>query len=126
MPEKNVIVETAKCIWVSLDVMIPEIFLGGPTKKTFYLCEIEKTFSFNWQCSWVEKSKRGKKEKLPETLDYAENRFGKSFVDDVKALKNVSYMFIPFPLFWALFDQQVTFWFYNEGKLDTIIPKDHK
>ena len=46
-------------------------------------------------------------EKLPETLDYAENRFGKKFVADVKALINVTYLFLPFPIFWALYDQQV-------------------
>ena len=40
-------------------------------------------------------------------LDYAETRYGKDFVSDVKSLKNVSYMFLPFPIFWALFDQQV-------------------
>jgi len=84
MPEKNVLVETVKCIW----------------------------------CSWVEKSKRGKKEKLPETLDYAENRFGKNFVADVKALKNVCYMFIPFPLFWALFDQQGSRWLFQATRMD--------
>ena len=83
--------------------------------SSYYSYEIDETFLFNWQCSWVEKSKRGKKEKLTETLDYAENRFGKNFVADVKALKNVSYMFIPFPLFWALFDQQVKIWLHYEG-----------
>ena len=105
MPENNVIVETAKCVWVSNEkkdhlivinqkiISYGKIFVGGS------ICY--------FQCSFVEKAKRSKKEKLPETLDYAENRFGKEFVADVKALKNVSYMFIPMPLFWALFDQQV-------------------
>ena len=40
-------------------------------------------------------------------LDYAELKYGKEFVSDVKVLRDVSYMFLPFPLFWALFDQQV-------------------
>jgi solute carrier family 15 oligopeptide transporter 1 len=41
-------------------------------------------------------------------LDYAEEKYGKNFIDDVKALKSVTYMFLPFPIFWALFDQQVS------------------
>ena len=59
------------------------------------------------QHSFTEKRKRRKKEDLPEMLDYAVDRYGKQFVQEVKALKNISYMFIPFPIFWALFDQQV-------------------
>ena len=31
------------------------------------------------------------------------------FVDDVKATLRVLFMFLPLPLFWALFDQQVKF-----------------
>lgn len=44
-------------------------------------------------------------------LDYGEKEYGKSFVDDVKALGSIVYMFLPFPIFWALFDQQVSFSF---------------
>ena len=40
-------------------------------------------------------------------LDYAEKEYGRGFVSDVKALKNVCYIFLPLPIFWALFDQQV-------------------
>ena len=42
-------------------------------------------------------------------LDYSEKKYGKGFVSDVKALKNVCYIFLPLPIFWALFDQQVRF-----------------
>ena len=41
-------------------------------------------------------------------LDYAEKKYGRGFVSDVKALKNVCYIFLPLPIFWALFDQQVS------------------
>lgn len=43
-------------------------------------------------------------------LDYAAPKYGKSFVEDVKAALNVLYMFLPFPVFWALFDQQGSRW----------------
>ena len=65
------------------------------------------------QHSFTEKRKRRKKEDLPEMLDYAVARYGKQFVQEVKALKNISYMFIPFPIFWALFDQQVWQYFFK-------------
>ena len=44
-------------------------------------------------------------------LDYAEKKYGRGFVADVKALKNCTYIFLPLPLFWALFDQQVGIFF---------------
>ena len=46
-------------------------------------------------------------------LDYSEKKYGKGFVSDVKALKNVCYIFLPLPIFWALFDQQVRNRLYN-------------
>ena len=46
-------------------------------------------------------------------LDYSEKKYGKGFVSDVKALKNVCYIFLPLPIFWALFDQQVRYRLYN-------------
>ena len=55
-----------------------------------------------------ERRKR-KSEKLPSMLDYAEKKYGRGFVADVKALKNCTYIFLPLPLFWALYDQQVGF-----------------
>ncbi len=50
-------------------------------------------------------------------MDFGEQKYGKNFIDDVKALGNVIYMFLPFPIFWALFDQQV----YISG-MDSIKP----
>ena len=47
------------------------------------------------------------KEKMASYLDHGVKKYGQSFIDDVKALGNVVYMFLPFPIFWALFDQQV-------------------
>ncbi len=40
-------------------------------------------------------------------MDYAVERFGKSFVGDVKAVLNVCVIFCMYPVFWALYDQQV-------------------
>ena len=40
-------------------------------------------------------------------MDRGIEKYGKNFIDDVRALGGVVYMFLPFPVFWALFDQQV-------------------
>ena len=54
------------------------------------------------------KQSRKSKQKKPSFLDHGEKKYGRYFIEDVKALGNVVYMFLPFPIFWALFDQQVT------------------
>lgn len=43
-------------------------------------------------------------------LDYAEEKHGKKLVMESKTLINVMILFIPLPLFWALFDQQGSRW----------------
>ena len=51
-------------------------------------------------------------------LDYGADKFGKSFVEDVRAVLNVLYMFIPFPIFWALFDQQGSMWIFQARRMN--------
>ena len=59
------------------------------------------------QHAFTQWKQRKDKEKLESVVDYAESKYGRGFVSDVKALKAVTYMFLPLPIFWALFDQQV-------------------
>ncbi len=40
-------------------------------------------------------------------LDYASPKFNKKLVSDVKILYKVLFVFLPLPVFWALYDQQV-------------------
>jgi solute carrier family 15 oligopeptide transporter 1 len=39
-------------------------------------------------------------------LDYAQDKYDSQFISDVKAFCKVIFMFLPVPVFWALFDQQ--------------------
>ena len=39
-------------------------------------------------------------------LDYAQDKYDDQFIKDVKAFSKVVFMFLPLPIFWALFDQQ--------------------
>ena len=61
-------------------------------------------------------------------MDYGIPKYGKPFVEDVKAVLNVAYMFLPFPIFWALFDQQGSRWVFQarhmngDIKITTFLP----
>ena len=61
-------------------------------------------------------------------MDYGIPKYGKPFVEDVKAVLNVAYMFLPFPIFWALFDQQGSRWVFQarhmngDVKITTFLP----
>ncbi|KPJ03190.1 Peptide transporter family 1 [Papilio xuthus] len=47
------------------------------------------------------------KEKREHWLDHADDKYDSSLIEDVKGLLRVLVLFIPLPIFWALFDQQV-------------------
>jgi len=42
-------------------------------------------------------------------LYYADDKFSEKTITDIRSALDVIYLFIPFPFFWALFDQQVRF-----------------
>ncbi|XP_071054882.1 peptide transporter family 1 isoform X2 [Onthophagus taurus] len=56
------------------------------------------------------KKKWKSKEKAEHWLDHAKEEHGDKLVSDVKALLKVLLLYIPLPVFWALFDQQGTGW----------------
>lgn len=51
-------------------------------------------------------------------LDYAEPKYGKQMVYDIKCLLKILILYIPFPLFWALFDQQSSRWTFQATQMD--------
>lgn len=56
------------------------------------------------------KEKKTETEPKEHWLNYAEEKFGKKLVMETKILLNVLVLYIPLPLFWALFDQQGSRW----------------
>lgn len=74
------------------------------------------------------RSKLRKTEEKEHWLDYAEEKYGKRLVDDIKATLKVLFLYIPLPVFWALFDQQGTAWTFQAQRMDgdlgfyTILP----
>lgn len=51
-------------------------------------------------------------------LDYSEKRWGQQLVDETKILLNVLRLYIPLPVFWALFDQQGSRWTFQATRMD--------
>uniref|UniRef100_A0A1L8E2G7 Oligopeptide transporter 1 n=2 Tax=Nyssomyia neivai TaxID=330878 RepID=A0A1L8E2G7_9DIPT len=51
-------------------------------------------------------------------LDYAEEKHGKQLVTEIKTLFNVLVLYIPLPVFWALFDQQGSRWTFQATRMD--------
>ncbi len=44
-------------------------------------------------------------------------RYDPKLVEDVKVLLKILYLFIPMPVFWALFDQQGSRWTFQAARL---------
>ncbi|KAK6048367.1 hypothetical protein COOONC_14128 [Cooperia oncophora] len=51
-------------------------------------------------------------------LAFEKWRFQKSFIDDIKSLLRVLIMFLPVPMFWALYDQQGSIWLIQGIQMD--------
>lgn len=73
----------------------------------------------------VHASKTESKERLTKPryhfLDYAEPKYGKQLVYDIKCLMKILVLYIPFPLFWALFDQQSSRWTFQATQMNGYI-----
>ncbi|CAG0887083.1 unnamed protein product [Darwinula stevensoni] len=54
--------------------------------------------------------KSGKEMKKKHWLDYADDKFDKKLIRHTKILMGVLFLYIPLPVFWALFDQQGSRW----------------
>lgn len=58
-------------------------------------------------------------------LDYAEPKYGKQLVYDIKCLAKILVLYIPFPLFWALFDQQSSRWTFQATQMNGYISQQY-
>lgn len=67
-------------------------------------------------------------EKKDHWLHYAEEEYGPNLVADIKATLHVLVLYLPLPIFWALFDQQGSGWTFQAVHMDgnigfyTILP----
>lgn len=71
-----------------------------------------------WKCIGnAISTKRNSTTKRDHWLDYAEPTYGKPLVNDVKALLKILVLYLPLPVFWALFDQQGSRWTFQATRM---------
>lgn len=51
-------------------------------------------------------------------LDYADDKYTKKMIEDVKSALKVLKLFLPLPIFWALFDQQGSRWTFQAANMN--------
>ncbi|XP_054276764.1 peptide transporter family 1-like [Macrosteles quadrilineatus] len=64
------------------------------------------------------KSKLRSKETRDHWLDHADDKFSKSLISDTKAAFQVLFLFLPMPVFWALYDQQGSSWKFQATRMN--------
>nr|AAC47465.1 oligopeptide transporter 1 [Drosophila melanogaster] len=62
--------------------------------------------------------KRRHSEPMESFLDYAKPTVGSRMVQETKCLGRILRLFLPFPVFWALFDQQGSRWTFQATRMD--------
>ncbi|XP_063920551.1 peptide transporter family 1 isoform X3 [Zophobas morio] len=74
------------------------------------------------------KKKFKSSDKVDHWLDRSEKKYGQNLVTDVKTTLKVLVLFVPLPIFWALYDQQGSGWTFQAARMDgnlggwTILP----
>ncbi|XP_077997933.1 solute carrier family 15 member 2-like [Glandiceps talaboti] len=58
------------------------------------------------------------KAKYTHWMDYADDKYDKRLINDTKCLLHVLIMYIPVPVYWALFDQQGSRWTLQATQMD--------
>ncbi|KAM3968972.1 peptide transporter family 1 isoform 2-T2 [Aphomia sociella] len=61
------------------------------------------------------------KEKREHWLDHADDKYDAGLIEDIKSLLRVLVLFIPLPVFWALFDQQGSRWTFQADRMEQSI-----
>ena len=99
------------------------VFLAGsylyvrvpPTGRNVYI----QIFSIIFYAIYQRIRKRGSGLKKQHWLDWAVPKYDPALVLGVKATIKVFVMFLPLPIFWALFDQQGSRWLLQVTRMDT-------
>lgn len=63
-------------------------------------------------------NKISKKRKCDHWLDHADDTYEKKLIEDIKSALRVLKLFIPLPIFWALYDQQGSQWTFQATRMD--------
>ncbi|XP_032688507.1 peptide transporter family 1-like isoform X2 [Odontomachus brunneus] len=61
---------------------------------------------------------KGKNGKRDHWLDHADDTYDRKLIDDIRVSLQVLKLFIPLPIFWALYDQQGSRWTFQATRMD--------
>lgn len=75
-------------------------------------------------CALKTKSKERLTKPRHHWLDYADQKYGKRLVSEVKGLLKIIVLYIPFAIFWALFDQQSSRWTFQAVQMNGFVTKN--
>lgn len=64
------------------------------------------------------KLKQQNKEPIDESKDTEESKSERAFIEEVRVAMQVCFLFLPFPIYWALFDQQGSRWVLQGKRMD--------
>ncbi|XP_012222206.1 solute carrier family 15 member 1 isoform X2 [Linepithema humile] len=69
-------------------------------------------------CHAIHNKIRNKGNKRDHWLDHADDTYDNKLIEDTKAALRVLKLFIPLPIFWALYDQQGSQWTFQATRMD--------
>ncbi|XP_029170893.1 peptide transporter family 1-like isoform X2 [Nylanderia fulva] len=69
-------------------------------------------------CHAISNKMKGKERKCDHWLDHADDTYENKLIEDIKAALRVLKLFIPLPIFWALYDQQGSQWTFQATRMD--------
>lgn len=61
---------------------------------------------------------KGQIERKPSWIDYAEEKFGSVIVEDTKTVINILVLYLPLPIYWAVYSQQASRWVFQAARMD--------
>ncbi|XP_053327895.1 solute carrier family 15 member 2 [Spea bombifrons] len=81
------------------------------------LSSVFKCIGFALKNRWRHRSKEHPKRE--HWLDWANEKYPKKIITEVKMVTRVLFLYIPLPMFWALFDQQGSRWTLQATRMDS-------
>ncbi|XP_011266928.1 peptide transporter family 1 isoform X2 [Camponotus floridanus] len=69
-------------------------------------------------CHAISNKIKSKGRKCDHWLDHADDTYEKKLIEDIKSALRVLKLFIPLPIFWALYDQQGSQWTFQATRMD--------
>uniref|UniRef100_A0A8C5WHS3 Solute carrier family 15 member 2 n=1 Tax=Leptobrachium leishanense TaxID=445787 RepID=A0A8C5WHS3_9ANUR len=83
------------------------------------LAQVFKCIGFALKNRWCHRSAAHPKRE--HWLDWANEKYPKKIITEVKMVTRVLFLYIPLPMFWALFDQQGSRWTLQATRMDTML-----